>query len=248
MSSSKGIARTQYSSGAANKSGAITVAATLTGGAAGSIPIQLSNEGTKDFLLHATGGSPNDPYSSQGSASIHGKRLGGYIRRCGLWRYFGPGGTLAAAAIATSPWAFTTTLGDDDTSNGTSPNNFANALNIMIGYTANNGVLVITGGFGFVVPALASAAAVRTMNVYCGFSSGGVRTDTQFEILARLLDGSSGDASLIVTPGVVGLKFYKVTFTFRSAGEGVPFIARFTANQQGADGATQIVFGAATMF
>ncbi len=247
MSSSKGIARTQYSSGAANKSGAITIAATLTGGAAGSIPIQVSNEGTKDYLMHSTGGATADPYTSQGNGSIHAKRLSGYIRRCGLWRYFGPGGTLANASITTSPWTFTTTLGDDDTGIGTANNNFANALNMMIGYTANS-INQITGGFGFVVPALASAAAVRTMNVYCGFSSGGTRTDTQFEILARLLDGSAGDASLIVIPGVVGLKFYKVTFTFRSAGEGVPFVARFTANQQGADVSTQIVFGAATMF
>ena len=126
-------------------SGAISITNTPNTGGTGSTPINVSTEGTKDWLGFSS--AVQIPSMQTFSSGVHAKILGGWIVRS--FYGWGPMGTIANYSTASTPWVWSSTLGDDATQGTfTDGNNIISSINVATGFFAN-GASVISGGFGF---------------------------------------------------------------------------------------------------
>lgn len=222
--------------------GAISITKTENVGGVGSTSINLSNEGAVDWFT-VTGSS----YALPTTSTSHGKVTGGWLK---LFFYsVGPLGTISNAfGSSTTPWLWTTTLGDDDTAGSvTFGNNRLNAVNNASGLRSNDAVDLISGGFGFKTQVPAKSTT-RTLNLYIGFQSGSVATNNSLVISAKLADDSATPQTLTITPGDVNTHWYKVSITFNGSAGSVPLCVSVLASQLTADTNTFVYFGAATCF
>jgi hypothetical protein len=202
--------------------------------------VNVSTEGVKDWFVLA-GDVAIVPADSD--TAVHWKLLGGWIRKSFAW--WGPTGTITLSSNAASVFSITTNIGDDACLGQTRTTNFLSADQHASQLTANNGLAF--SNWGFRIGALAGIAS-RTLKIYFLFSSGGVATDGQCQITARLEDGSVADVTRTLTPGVAGILFYTVAITFKASAEGVPLFVNFNVIQNTGDSGTRIGFQAATCF
>lgn len=241
-----GIARTQVQQPVPGASGSLSITGPT---AAGVTAVNLSTEGTRDWYCKSGFNSINDRYIDS-STTEHWKlgANGGFIRS--LFHWFGPSGTFTLVAGAASPkFTFTSNQGDDATLGGTASTNFINgvAINGPL-MTANNGAVKLTPGWGFQLGALGSKN-VRQFKIYFRFSPSGVTpANAALNITAHLIDGSAGDQTVNLQPGVTGLQDYVVTIAFRTSQEAIPMLVTFNVAQAAPDSSTQIGFYAATHF
>lgn len=223
--------------------GAISITKTENLGGVGSTPINVTTEGTKDWL--SIGSAISIAALNTFTSGVHSKVLGGWIGRSFL--AWGPNGTVAAFNTPSTPWTFTSNIGDDAVQgNVLDGQNILNAINLAVGYSSNSASL-ISGGFGFrfEVPA---TTTTRNCNIYLAFKSGGTQTGNSFNITARLADGSAADQTLTFSPGDTNFHFYKINIQFNAGSTVVPLIVNCYATQAVGDSFTDIAFGAITLF
>jgi hypothetical protein len=206
MTTSKGIARTQYTSGnPAGGAGSLVGSISLFASQGNLQAINLSTEGLVDWFatINSLSGAAGGSLICKGGTSFAGLLRKSFVL-IGLNANFGPQGGSGL------------TMHSDATDSAGAPQIAVNSFE-AIG-SGNNPML----NYGFEIEAPASKTTVRNLNLYIPAINGNVGNSVTFGLIARLSD-DSGEVDLSQTQidfNEAVVSVYKANFQFKSANAG----------------------------